>query len=81
MEIVNTIGEDGCACGDYKSDNLIAEASCRKSGSSGEWSEGVVHLLRYRMLTADGARELMDVVDRMFGYGADGIVLVRLSNK
>ena len=73
---MNTIGSEGCACGDYKSKNLMAEATCRKSGGSGDWSNGVVHLLTYRCLTENAWNEIGVIVNDMLGYGADGIVLV-----
>lgn len=73
----NTIGEYGCACGDYQSDNLIAVATCRKSGASPECSVGIAHLLMYNNLNDEGLREIGTIVDNMFGYGADCVVLKR----
>lgn len=80
MITVNTIGLDWCACGDYKSENLIAHATCRKSNGSGEWSHGIVHLLKYRILKEDGWKELGEITENMFGYGADGIVISKIED-
>lgn len=76
MNRLNNIGSGGCACGDYKSDNLIASATCRKSGGSPDCSIGIAHLLKYNAINRDGLKEIGEIVDNMFGYGADCIVLV-----
>lgn len=74
--MTTTIGNEGCACGDYLSDNLIATASCRKSGDL-ECSIGVVHQLNYKNINDEGLTELGAIIDRMFDYGGDGIVVVK----
>lgn len=73
----DTIGADGCACGDYSSENLIASASCRKSGSSPTLENYVAHLLSYRLKKEIGTQELGELIDRMLDYGADGVLVER----
>lgn len=73
MKEINTIGEYGCACGDYESDNLKATATCRKSGGSPDSSLGVAHLLKYETKNDKGLKEIGALLDNMFGYGADYI--------
>lgn len=74
------ISNGSCACGDYKSENLVATASCRKSGSSPDPSFGIAHLLRYDVLTDKGLEELGYLIDDMFGYGADYIRIEQVDN-
>lgn len=77
MNTLNNIGHEGCACGDYQSENLIAHATCRKSGGSPECSIGIAHLLEFNPLNGEGLKELGDIVDTMLCYGADCVVLVK----
>jgi hypothetical protein len=77
----NTIGSEGCACGDYESENLVVTASCRKSGNH-TCSEGISHKLEYRLtgvglLNDEGFKELGEVVDRMFDWGGDCVILIK----
>lgn len=74
--IINTIGEYGCACGDYESDNLIAISTCRKSGNSPECSAGVAHLLKYKVKNEEGLREIGNIVNELLMFGGDCVVLV-----
>ncbi len=74
---INKIGHGGCACGDYKSDNLIATSSCRKSSMSPDCSIGVAHLLTYNPINEDGLKELGYIVERLLAYGGDCVVLVK----
>lgn len=69
------IGEDGCACGDYKTDNLLASVCCRKSGSSPTINGGTAHLITYKPLNENGYKELGDIVYQVKGYGCDYVVL------
>lgn len=78
METINTIGSDGCACGDYESNNLIAEASCRKSSESPSCSIGIAHLLKYQLKNSNGINEIGKIVDKMLNYGGDCIVIEKL---
>ena len=73
----DTIGYDGCACGDYESENLIAVASCRKSKSSPDCSLGVAHLLRYSPKNDEGLKEIGTLIARMFDYAGDCVVVER----
>ena len=73
MKIDNTIGAEGCACGDYESENLKATASCRKSGSSPDSDDGVGHLLQYEIKNGFGHREIGDIIDNMFAFSVDFI--------
>jgi hypothetical protein len=75
----NTIGSEGCACGDYESDNLIVNASCRKSGNH-TCSEGISHLVTYKIIKEndEGFKELGEVANRMFDWGGDCVILVKL---
>lgn len=74
------IANGSCACGDYKSKNLVATATCRKSGGSPDSSLGVAHLLRYELLTDEGLNELGHLIEDMFGYGADYIRVEQSDN-
>jgi hypothetical protein len=71
----DTIGSDGCACGDYESENLIASASCRKSGESPDWNGYVAHRLKYRLKNEAGTKEIGRIIHHMLFYGADGVVV------
>lgn len=73
MKTINTIGADGCACGDYESDNLKAEASCRKSGDTPMLNDETYHLIQYTIKKDGGENELGPIIDYMFAYGADYI--------
>jgi hypothetical protein len=69
-----------CACGEYKSPNLIAEASCRKSSGSPDSSLGVAHLLRYQLLNDEGLKELGYLIEDMYAYGCDYIRIEQIEN-